>query len=56
MSIKRMQLDQQSATDDIKSLFLGRVEPLISDFLTTALEKSLPTVGGKTQILKTHTS
>jgi len=24
----------------------GRVEPLISDFLTTALEKSLPKIGG----------
>jgi len=25
---------------------VGREEPLISDFLMTALEKTLPTVGG----------
>ncbi len=28
----------------------GREEPLISEFLTTALEKSLPTDGGEPKI------
>ncbi len=34
---------------------MGREEPLISEFLTTALENLLPTVGGKTQFSNTHT-
>ncbi len=31
---------------------VGREEPLISEFLTTALEKSLPSVGAKLKIQK----
>jgi len=34
---------------------VGRKPPLISDFLTTALEKLLPKFDGETQILKIHT-
>ncbi len=34
---------------------MGREEPLISEFLTTALEKLLPNIDGKTQIIKIHT-
>jgi hypothetical protein len=33
---------------------LGREEPLISEFLMTALEKSLPNIIGKSRILKIH--
>ncbi len=29
---------------------VGREEPLIAEFLTTALEKTLPTVGGEPKI------
>ncbi len=34
---------------------MGREEPLISEFLSTALEKLLTKIGGKTQISKTLT-
>jgi len=33
---------------------LGREEPLIFEILTTALEKSLPNIIGKSRILKIH--
>ena len=32
---------------------MGREEPLISEYLTTALENSLTKIGGKSQISKT---
>jgi len=35
---------------------MGRKLLLIADFLTTALQKSLHTVGGKSQILKIHST